>query len=162
MEFGAIIDGSSFVDLSGDDGSFMLASRPFTWMTNFRLRYHVSWHGAYYLIGSYMSFLFAHQFGYGQLYVGNANPKLCAQCSLLDGVRAWFYSIARGTRYSFVLPPVNPRLHRSLSFCHWYLTAAQILGFEDLTSFMAYLEKKVTGGRICWKVNVSRCISGTP
>src|SRR4051812_34650725 len=69
---------------------------------------------------------FACQFGYDQLYVGNANPELSTQGTLLEGARAWFYSIAGGTGALFPNPSSRPKLLCSLNFCCLFLMAINI------------------------------------
>src|SRR3954469_24682551 len=120
------MDGGSFVDLAGEDGSTTLAPGPFTWLLNIRPRYHLFRREAECWVEPYTPSRFARQFGYDQLYVGNPNLDLAAQGTLLEGARAWFYSIAGGTGVTFSLPSSQPKLACSLNFCCWFLTAINI------------------------------------
>lgn len=149
----------SFDDLVKGDEFTVLRSGPFMWLLNIHLGYHVSRHGVYCLIEPYMPFCFAHQFGYDQLYDGNANPELCTWSSQFDCARAGFYSVARGTRASFVPPFLHPKFHRSLNFCRWYSTASQASGFELLISFMAHLDRKSRHGE--GSVGRPRCLDAS-
>src|SRR4051812_37882814 len=125
--FDKTVDGGSFVDLAGEDGSTMLAPGPFTWLLNIRPGYHLFHWKMECWIEPYTPSRFARQFGYDQLYVGNPNSDLAAQGTLLEGARAWFYSIAGGTGATFLLPSSRRRLLCSLNFGRWFL-AATIVG----------------------------------
>jgi len=73
---------------------------------------------------------FARQFGYDQLYVGNPNAKLSFGGNLFEGARAWYYSVAGGTKAIFSLPHKTPNCYTSLSFCTWYSLASKMPGFS--------------------------------
>lgn len=72
----------------------------------------------------YMPSRFARQFGYDQLYVGNPNPDLHHRGNLLEASRAWYYSIAGGTKAKFILPFREPNSYCSLSFASLYSQAS--------------------------------------
>jgi len=78
----------------------------------------------------YMLSHFARQFGYDQLYIGNPNANLSFSKNLFEGARAWYYSIAEGTKAVFSLPHKTPNCYTSLSFCTWYSLASKMPGFE--------------------------------
>lgn len=80
--------------LQGEVGSPLYHRDPSYWLMNIRIRYHVYRHRVHYVIDPYMPNRFARQFGYDQLYVSNTNHTLGFEGSLLDGARAWYYSIA--------------------------------------------------------------------
>lgn len=94
--------------------------------------------GTEFLIDRYKPSRSVNQFGYDQLYVGNANLDLSVQGTLFESTRALFYSIARGIRSSFLLPSSQPKLYHTLNFCFWFLTASD---FEVLASFLIRLEE---------------------
>jgi len=77
---------------------------------------------------------FARQFGYDQLYIDNPNAGLCFSENLFDGARAWYYSVAGGTKAIFSLPHKMPNCHTSLSFCTWYSLVSRMPGFRINTS----------------------------
>src|SRR3954463_8775470 len=85
---------------------------------------------------------FARQFGYDQLYVGNPNSELTVQGTLLEGARAWFYSVAGGTGFTFSLPSLQPKLLCSLNFGCWFLAAR---GVKVPPSFLTNLGESSTG-----------------
>jgi len=68
----------------------------------------------------YVPSLFAHQFGYDQLYVGNPNTNLTFMGSLIDGAHAWRYFIARCTEARLCMPLRTLNLLMTLGFCQWY------------------------------------------
>src|SRR4051812_17898274 len=74
--FDETVDGGSFVDLAGDNGSTMLAPWTFTWLLNIHTRYHLFRREMECWIVPYTLSRFARQFGYDQLYVGNPNSDL--------------------------------------------------------------------------------------
>src|SRR3954463_12512924 len=108
--FDETVDGGSFVDLAEEDGTTMLAPGPFTWLLNIRHGYHLFRREMECWIEPYTPSRFARQFRYDQLYVGNPNSDLATRGTLLEGARAWFYSIAGGTRVTFSLPSSQPKL----------------------------------------------------
>src|SRR3954469_5728299 len=136
------MDGGSFVDLAGEDGSTTLAPGPFTWLLNIRPRYHLFRREAECWVEPYTPSRFARQFGYDQLYVGNPNLDLAAQGTLLEGARAWFYSIAGGTGVTFSLPSSQPKLLCSLNFGCWLLAAT---GVKVPSPFLTNLGEGGTG-----------------
>jgi len=77
---------------------------------------------------------FARQFGYDQLYVGNPNAGLCFNENLFEGARAWYYSVAGGTKTISSLPHKMPNCHTSLDFCTWYSLASRMPDFGINTS----------------------------
>ena len=76
---------------------------------------------------------FAQQFGYEQLYVGNPNTGLRFSGNLFEGARAWYYTVAGGTRVVFSLPHRTPNYHTSLGFCTYFL-ASRMPDFRINTS----------------------------
>ena len=77
---------------------------------------------------------FAQQFGYDQLYVSNPNAGLCFSGNLFEGARAWYYSVAGGTKVIFSLPHKTTNYYTSLSFCTWYSLASKMPSFGINTS----------------------------
>jgi len=86
------------------------------------------------MIEPYMPSHFARQFGYDQLYVGNPNTGLYFSGNLFEGARAWYYSVAGGTRAVFSLPHRTPNYYMSLGFCTWYVLATRVPDFRMNTS----------------------------
>src|SRR3954465_14593254 len=120
------MDGGPFVDLARDNGSTMLAPGPFTWLQNIRPGYQLFHREMECWIEPYTPSRFARQFGYDQLYVGNPNSDLTAWGTLLEGARAWFYSVVGGTGITFSLPSLQPKLLCSLNFGCWFLAATGV------------------------------------
>jgi len=79
---------------------------------------------------------FARQFGYDQLYIGNPNADLSFSGNLFEGARAWYYSVAGGTKTIFSLPHKMPNCYTSLSFCTWYSLASKMPVFGINTSYI--------------------------
>src|SRR3954463_13971512 len=104
----------------------MLAPGPFSWLLNIHPGYHLFRRETECWIEPYTPSRFARQFGYDQLYVGSPNSDLVAQGTLLEGARAWFYSIAGGTGATFSLPSSRPRLLCSLNFGCRFLAATGV------------------------------------
>src|SRR4051812_30489411 len=104
----------------------MLAPGPFTWLLNIRPGYHLFRREMECWIEPYTPSRFARQFGYDQLYVGTPNSDLNARGTLLEGARAWFYSVAGGTGVTFSLPSLHPKLLCSLNFSCWFLAATGV------------------------------------
>jgi len=77
---------------------------------------------------------FARQFGYDQLYIGNPYVDLSFSGNLFEGARAWYYSVAGGTKTIFSLPHKTPNCYTSLSFCTWYSLASKMPEFRINTS----------------------------
>jgi len=109
-----------FAELVGPDDFTRLSSAVFWWLINIRPGYLIFRQGNSCTIEPYMPSRFARQFGYDQLYVSNPNAGLCFSENLFEGARAWYYSVARGTKAIFSLPHKTPNCYTSLSFCTWY------------------------------------------
>src|SRR3954467_1588537 len=124
--FDETVNDGSFVNLAREDGSTMLAPGPFTWLLNIRPGYHLFRREMECWIEPYTPSRFARQFGYDQLYVGNPNSDLAVRGTLLEGARAWFYSIAGGIRATFLLPSSRHKLLCSLNFGCWFLAATGV------------------------------------
>src|SRR5436189_3310094 len=120
----------------------MLAPGPFTWLLNIRPGYHLFRREVECWIEPYTPSRFARQFGYDQLYVGNPNSGLAARGTLLEGARAWFYSIAGGTGVTFSLLSLRPKFLCSLNFGCWFLAAT---GVGVPSSFLTSLGEGSTG-----------------
>ena len=105
-----------FDDLAGSDDFIRLPSGVFWWLINIRPGYLIFQQGNSCTIEPYMPSHFARQFSYDQLYVGNPNARLRFSGNLFEGARAWYYSVAGGTRAIFSLPYRTPNCHTSLNF----------------------------------------------
>jgi len=125
-----------FADSETPDGFTRLSSGVFWWLINIRPGYLVFRQGNSCTLEPYMSYWFARQFGYDQLYIGNPNPRLHFSGNLFEGARAWYYSVARGTGAIFTLPHKNPNFYASFDFCSWYFMANQVPGFGINTSYI--------------------------
>src|SRR5436190_5972216 len=97
------MDGGSFVDLAGDNGSTMLVPEPFTWLLNIRPGYHLFRREMECWIESYTPSWFARQFEYDQLYVGNPKSELTIQvhCLMVPGHGFIRLLVALGLRSPF-------------------------------------------------------------
>lgn len=69
---------------------------------------------------------FFHQFGYGQLYVGNPNKLIRFEGNLFQGTWVWYHLIAGGTNARFSMPLKTLNLYTSFSFCSWYSIACWV------------------------------------
>jgi len=118
--------GDKFADLAGPDDFTGLPSGVFWWLINIRPGYLLFRQGNSCTIEPYMPNHFAWQFGYDQLYVGNPNAKLSFSGNLFEGARAWYYSVAGGTKAIFSLPHKTPNCYTSLDFCTWYFQASKM------------------------------------
>jgi len=109
--------GDKFADLEGSDYFIRLPYGVFWWLINIQPGYLILRQDDSCTIEPYVPSHFARQFGYGQLYVGNPNAVLRFNGNLFEGARAWYYSVARGTRAVFSLRHRTPNCYISLSFC---------------------------------------------
>jgi len=102
-------------------------------------------------IEPYMPNRFARQFGYDQLYVGNPNAQLAFSGNLFEGARAWYYSVAGGTKVLYSLPHKTPNCYASLGFCTWYFQASKIPGYSMerscIKSINASYEEKLASNK---------------
>lgn len=95
--------GARFKDNLGLDNFSTLSSGVFWRLINISPS-HLVYRQDMYHIEPYLPSRFACQFDYTQLYVGNPNKVLAYQGNLFEGIRRWFYFIARGTGAEFTLP----------------------------------------------------------
>jgi len=116
LEISGASYGDKFADLAGSDDFTRLPSGVFWWLINIQPGYLIYRQGDSCAIEPYMPSHFARQFGYDQLYVGNPNIGLRFSGNLFEGARAWYYSVAGGTRVVFSLPHRTPNCYTSLSF----------------------------------------------
>ena len=107
-----------------------LPSGVFLWLINIRPGYLIFRQGNSCTIEPYMPNRFARQFSYDQLYIGNPNADFSFSGNLFEGARAWYYSVAGGTKAIFSLPHKTPNCYTSLSFCTWYSLASKMPGFS--------------------------------
>jgi len=126
--------GDKFADLAGSNNFTWLSSGVFWWLINIRPRYLIFRQGDSCTIEPYMSSHFARQFDYDQLYVGNPNTGLRFSDNLFEGARAWYYSMAGGTRATFSLPHRTSNCYTSLNFCTWYFISSRVPNFGMNTS----------------------------
>jgi len=126
--------GDKFADLAGLDDFKRLPFGIFWWLINIRPGNLIFRQGDSCTIEPYMPSRFARPFGYDQLYIGNSNTGLCFSGNLFEGARAWYYSVAGGTRAVFSLPHRTPNCYTSLSFYTWYFLASRVPGFKMNTS----------------------------
>ena len=117
--------GDKFANLARSDDFTRLPSGVFWWLINIRPGYLLFRQGNSYTIEPYMPSGFAQQFCYDQLYIGNPNADLSFSGNLFKGARAWYYSVAGGTKAVFSLPHKTPNCYTSLSFCTWYSLASK-------------------------------------
>ena len=121
--------GDKFADLAGPDDFTRMPSGVFWWLINIRPGYLLFRQGNSCTIEPYMPSRFARQ-----LYIGNPNADLSFSGDLFKGARAWYYSVAGGTKAIFSLPHKTPNCYTSLSFCTWYSLASRMPDFRINTS----------------------------
>ncbi|XP_020272747.1 uncharacterized protein LOC109847926 [Asparagus officinalis] len=93
----------------------------FRWLMNIRPGYLLFRIRDVCHIEPYLPCRFARQFGYDQIYIGNPNRHLSFRGGLIDGARAWFWSIAGCTNVEFDLPLETPPLRMTFLFCKWLI-----------------------------------------
>jgi len=110
--------------------AFQSIKRCLRGLINIRPGYLIFRQGNTCTIESYLPSHFARQFRYDQIYGGNLNTGLHFNGNIFEGVRAWYFQVARETGVMFSLPQRSPNEYISLSFCTWYVIADMVLGYE--------------------------------
>ncbi|XP_020250925.1 uncharacterized protein LOC109828310 [Asparagus officinalis] len=109
----------------------------FRWLINIRVGYLVFRVKNRCYIEPYLPCRFARQFGYDQLYIGNPSRGLRVEGGLVDGVRAWLWTMAGCTGAHFALPSYRRRPKITFLSCKWLLSAYEFIGvktFSELES----------------------------
>lgn len=96
--------GSRFNDAHRPDNFSTLSSGFFWWLINIHPSHLLYRQDNMCYIEPYIPSLFARQFGYTQLYVGNLNRALVYQGNLFEGALEWFHFAVGGVSVKFVLP----------------------------------------------------------
>lgn len=143
-DFSCVAYGEAFEDVPnrGVPGWTSLPHGVFFWLISIRPGYLILRQGAHCSIEPYMPCRFARQFGYEQLYVGNPNMGLSHHGNLLEGARAWFYTIAGCTGAKFSLPPKVPSGNCLLSFCNWYCIADSVPRYNMHSTCIREIKRK--------------------
>ena len=149
------LTGINSLTLAGPDDFTRLPSGVFWWLINIRHGYLIFRQGNSYTIEPYMPSHFARQFGYDQLYVSNPNAGFCFSGNLFEGARAWYYSVAGGTKAIFSLPHKTPNCYTSLSFCTWNSLASRMPGFRINTSCIKSIKASYKD-----KLESNKCMRG--
>ncbi|ONK73102.1 uncharacterized protein A4U43_C04F27240 [Asparagus officinalis] len=83
----------------------------FNWLVNIRPGYLTFQVGNQCFIELYLPCRFTRQFGYDQLYVGNPRQQLRTHGGLVDGLRAWLWTVTGCTGAKFSLPSAERQLN---------------------------------------------------
>lgn len=135
--------GSSFIDKGTTISK--LSSGVFAWLMFIRPSHLIYRNGNNCTFEPYLPSHFVRQFGYDQLYVGNATPGLGNSGGLIDGVRGWRYFIMGYTGATFTLPAPELAWRLLHSFAQFYCYINQFSkDFDVRTSFRKSVEKAVT------------------
>ena len=105
----------------------------FRWLINIRVGYLVFRVKNRCYIEPYLPCRFARQFGYDQLYVGNPSRCLKVEGGLVDGVRAWLWTMAGCTEARFALPSYKRKPMITFLSCKWLLSAYEFIGVKSLS-----------------------------
>jgi len=109
---------------------YHLSNGIFCWLPSILSEYLIFCQGEICTIEPYLLGRFAHQFGYGQFYLGNPNINLHFSGNLFEGAWAWYFHMAGGTGGMFNFPQWLPNAYASLNFCTWYGIANIVLGYK--------------------------------
>ncbi|ONK73232.1 uncharacterized protein A4U43_C04F28720 [Asparagus officinalis] len=89
----------------------------FNWLVNIRPGYLTFRVRNQCFIEPYLPCRFARQFGYDQLYVGNPRQQLRTHGGLVDGLRAWLWTVTGCTGAKFSLPSSERQLNLTFLSC---------------------------------------------
>ncbi|XP_020251034.1 uncharacterized protein LOC109828452, partial [Asparagus officinalis] len=105
----------------------------FRWLVNIRVGYLVLRVKDRCHIEPYLPCRFARQFGYDQLYVGNPSRSLRVEGGLVDGVRAWLWTMVGCTGAQFALPSYKRKPMITFLSCKWFLSADESISVRSLS-----------------------------
>ncbi|ONK58443.1 uncharacterized protein A4U43_C09F12820 [Asparagus officinalis] len=77
------------------------------------------------------------QFGYDQLYVGNPRQQLRTHGGLVDGFRAWLWTMTGCTGAKFSLPSAERQLNLTFLSCRWLLAANKTVPVKPIAELVA-------------------------
>ncbi|XP_020242540.1 uncharacterized protein LOC109820755 [Asparagus officinalis] len=109
----------------------------FRWLVNIRVGYLVLRVKNRCHIEPYLPSRFARQFGYDQLYVGNPSRGLKIEGGLIDGVRAWLWTMVGCTGAQFALPSSRRKPLITFLSCKWFLSANESIGVRSLSELQS-------------------------
>ena len=109
----------------------------FRWLVNIRVGYLVLRVKNRCHIEPYLPCRFARQFGYDQLYVGNPSRGLQVEGGLIDGVRAWLWTMVGCTGAHFALPSYRRKPLITFLSCKWFLSAYESIGVRGLSELQS-------------------------
>ncbi|ONK72843.1 uncharacterized protein A4U43_C04F23830 [Asparagus officinalis] len=89
----------------------------FNWLVNIRPGYLTFRVRNQCFIEPYLPCRFARQFGYDHLYVGNPRQQLRTHGGLVDGLRAWLWTVTGCTGAKFSLPSAERQLNLTFLSC---------------------------------------------
>ncbi|ONK80572.1 uncharacterized protein A4U43_C01F19320 [Asparagus officinalis] len=88
-------------------------------------------------IEPYLPYRFARQFGYDQLYVGNPRQQLRTHGGLVDGLRAWLWTVTGCTGVKFSLLSAERQLNLTFLSCRWLLAANKTVPVKPIEELVA-------------------------
>ncbi|ONK72967.1 uncharacterized protein A4U43_C04F25540 [Asparagus officinalis] len=109
----------------------------FNWLVNIRPGYLTFRVGNQCFIEPYLPCRFARQFGYDQLYVGNPRQQLRTHGGLVDGLRAWLWTVTGCTGAKFSLPSAERQLNLTFLSCRWLLAANKTVLVKPIEELVA-------------------------
>ncbi|ONK73034.1 uncharacterized protein A4U43_C04F26450 [Asparagus officinalis] len=101
-------------------------------------------------IEPYLPCRFARQFGYDQLYVGNPRQQLRTHGGLVDGLRAWLWTVTGCTGAKFSLPSAERQLNLTFLSCRWLLAANKTIPVKPIEELVAE-EASQVDSRVIWE-----------
>ncbi|ONK67154.1 uncharacterized protein A4U43_C06F16570 [Asparagus officinalis] len=117
---------------------------------NIRPGYLTFWVRNQCFIVPYLPCRFAHQFGYDQLYVGNPRQQLRTHGGLVDGLRAWLWTVTGCTGAKFSLPSAERQLNLTFLSCRWLLAANKTIPVKPIAELVAE-EASQANSRVIWE-----------
>ncbi|ONK56546.1 uncharacterized protein A4U43_C10F9920 [Asparagus officinalis] len=109
----------------------------FNWLVNIRPGYLTFRVRNQCFIEPYLPCRFARQFGYDQLYIGNPRQQLRTHRGLVDGLRAWLWTVTGCTGAKFSLPSAERQLNLTFLSCRWLLAANKTVPVKPIEELVA-------------------------
>ncbi|ONK73126.1 uncharacterized protein A4U43_C04F27520 [Asparagus officinalis] len=109
----------------------------FNWLVNIRPGYLTIRVRNQCFIEPYLLCRFARQFGYDQLYVGNPRQQFRTHGDLVDGLRAWLWTVTGCTGAKFSLPNAERQLNLTFLSCRWLLAANKTIPVKPIVELVA-------------------------
>ncbi|ONK67116.1 uncharacterized protein A4U43_C06F15880 [Asparagus officinalis] len=120
----------------------------FNWLVNIRPGYLTFRVRDQCFIEPYLPCRFARQFGYDQLYIGNPRQQLRTHSGLIDGLRAWLWTVTGCTGVRFSLPSADRQLNLTFLSCKWLLAANKTIPVKPIAELEAEAASQVDSRRI--------------